>query len=193
MHEPVAVGVGVAEVGVPVIAIHDWIPRRGREPQGRGANPGTFPVTGLPRRGVRLAPLQPSNRALNAMDRAVSSAVERFVYTEDVGGSNPSPPTRNGHASPRLIRAAARFGSTRWLRRPIAPDDATPCGNNSISSRVGVQRASGPDSFPHSSGRANAPPTQPPHSTPHSERRRSRSLPRRLRPRIRSALDGIYG
>ena len=25
--------------------------------------------------------------------RAVSSAVERFVYTEDVGGSIPSPPT----------------------------------------------------------------------------------------------------
>ena len=25
--------------------------------------------------------------------RVVSSAVERFVYTEDVGGSKPSPPT----------------------------------------------------------------------------------------------------
>jgi hypothetical protein len=27
------------------------------------------------------------------LDRAVSSAVERFVYTEDVGGSKPSLPT----------------------------------------------------------------------------------------------------
>ena len=28
--------------------------------------------------------------------RVVSSAVERFVYTEDVGGSKPSPPTKTG-------------------------------------------------------------------------------------------------
>ena len=28
--------------------------------------------------------------------RVVSSAVERFVYTEDVGGSKPSPPTKSG-------------------------------------------------------------------------------------------------
>ena len=33
---------------------------------------------------------------LNAAQRAVSSAVERFVYTEDVGGSIPSPPTMSG-------------------------------------------------------------------------------------------------
>lgn len=37
----------------------------------------------------------------NKVPRAVSSAVERFVYTEVVGGSNPSPPTKkqNGIAS----------------------------------------------------------------------------------------------
>ena len=34
---------------------------------------------------------------LNEWHRVVSSVVERLVYTEDVGGSKPSPPTINYH------------------------------------------------------------------------------------------------
>lgn len=44
--------------------------------------------------GSRSAPpLHGAANAARQTARAVSSAVERFVYTEDVGGSIPSPPT----------------------------------------------------------------------------------------------------
>ena len=43
-------------------------------------------------------PLPFSDRDRPAPDsRALSSAVERFVYTEDAGGSNPSAPMRAAH------------------------------------------------------------------------------------------------
>src|SRR5262249_57290077 len=72
--------------------------------------------------------------------RAVSSAVERLLYTQDVGGSNPSPPTGLNYArrppvearrakrltpmsrqAPR-VRAAASKRIRRRLRGP--PTDA---------------------------------------------------------------------
>ena len=42
------------------------------------------------------------------LQRAVSSAVERFVYTEDVGGSIPSPPTILALAAAPVRRRRAR-------------------------------------------------------------------------------------
>ncbi len=56
--------------------------------------------------------------------RAVSSAVERFVYTEDVGGSIPSPPTivsRQGkvHLKPSgVVMAGVPYG--RPYQAPFA-------------------------------------------------------------------------
>jgi hypothetical protein len=46
------------------------------------------PCRFVPRRAIFLS-VSPCKSSI----RAVSSAVERFVYTEDVGGSIPSPPT----------------------------------------------------------------------------------------------------
>src|SRR5215831_4226979 len=59
--------------------------------------------------------------------RAVSSAVERLLYTQDVGGSNPSPPTGLNYARrPPVEARRAKTGLRRCLvkrqgcgRRPL--------------------------------------------------------------------------
>ena len=70
------------------------------------------PVEAVHRR-VALARRQASRslRSADERSRAVSSAVERLVYTERVGGSNPSPPTHPW-------RIDSRAGSTRSLSGP---------------------------------------------------------------------------
>jgi hypothetical protein len=52
-----------------------------------------------------------------AADRAISSAVERLVYTERVGGSNPSSPTI-------LLRAPRFAGQARASERSRMPFEA---------------------------------------------------------------------
>ncbi len=47
--------------------------------------------------------------------RAVSSAVERLVYTEDVGGSIPSPPTMFASRAAPIAPAIGRALAGRWL------------------------------------------------------------------------------
>src|SRR3954454_19091879 len=49
--------------------------------------------------------------------RALSSAVERFVYTEDAGGSNPSAPTIRIRAAFGAALAVAVRGRARTLTR----------------------------------------------------------------------------
>ena len=44
------------------------------------------------RRALRLTPVAAPDKAQARVGR-LAQLVERFVYTEDVGGSNPSPPT----------------------------------------------------------------------------------------------------
>jgi hypothetical protein len=56
--------------------------------------------------GIPISPGFPASDPLSVSAivsetaRAASSAVERFVYTEDVGGSIPSPPTTRRSAGP---------------------------------------------------------------------------------------------
>ncbi len=62
-------------------------------------------------RGGRAQPVAAALTVGARVVRAVSSAVERLVYTERVGGSNPSPPT--------MIRPAVPAGLTGPERRPL--------------------------------------------------------------------------
>ena len=64
-----------------------------------------------PDRGAALSLLQrlapDGGAALNRSSGAVSSEVERLLYTQDVGGSIPSPPTNLGLLPNRQVFARA--------------------------------------------------------------------------------------
>src|SRR5262249_56590164 len=65
-----------------------------------------------PSRVSRL--LSPRAAAIKGEGRAVSSAVERLLYTQDVGGSNPSTPTRLP-----ALGASARRPAQRAPQAPL--------------------------------------------------------------------------
>ena len=95
----------------------------------RKATTGRNPRTGAaieigPSHSVRFKPGR-SLKESRLAKRAVSSAVERLVYTERAGGSNPSPPTIQHAASRSVVRGLTRRVARRRWARPA-------CGCSSV-------------------------------------------------------------
>ena len=71
------------------------------------------------------------------MARVVSSVVERLVYTEDVGGSKPSPPTSRLNSSCVLQKLAGfKLGKRVKARTARSPNHC--CASPKLSSQKSI-------------------------------------------------------